>query len=418
MSQTAHIISTSISQAFQELRANKLRTFLSLLGITIGIFCIIAVLTVLNSMEDNIQKEMSTLGSDMLYVERWPWTDEGGQYKWWEYLRRPSVTVSAMKAVQNNVPDAAYTTLFLPIEGITVKYYDQELSNISAYAVMPNFDKVKNIDIRIGRYLSVSELGGGATTVVLGSALYDNLFSGHVSPVGKSITLLGKKFTVVGVMKKLGQDIAGFDYDNSLIIPYNAAATVIDVRSLQYDPSLVIKARDKNRIDEMKYEAEGVLRTARKIKPGQPNDFAINQLSQIAKQLEALFSFINTVGSFIGVLSLIVGAFGIANIMFVTVKERTKIIGLKKAIGARSRSILTEFLVEAIVLCLIGGLIGIFIVLMLSLGLTYGADFHVTLSFKNFAIGILVSCLVGVLAGIIPAIAAARLNPVVAIRST
>jgi putative ABC transport system permease protein len=418
MSQTAHIISTSINQAFQELRANKLRTFLSLLGITIGIFCIIAVLTVLNSMEDNIQKEMSTLGSDMLYVERWPWTDEGGQYKWWEYLRRPSVTVSAMKAVQNNVPDAAYTTLFLPIEGITVKYYDQELSNISAYAVMPNFDKVKNIDIRIGRYLSVSELGGGATTVVLGSALYDNLFSGHVSPVGKSITLLGKKFTVVGVMKKLGQDIAGFDYDNSLIIPYNAAATVIDVRSLQYDPSLVIKARDKNRIDEMKYEAEGVLRTARKIKPGQPNDFAINQLSQIAKQLEALFSFINTVGSFIGVLSLIVGAFGIANIMFVTVKERTKIIGLKKAIGARSRSILTEFLVEAIVLCLIGGLIGIFIVLMLSLGLTYGADFHVTLSFKNFAIGILVSCLVGVLAGIIPAIAAARLNPVVAIRST
>ena len=155
----------------------------------------------------------------------------------------------------------------------------------------------------------------------------------------------------------------------------------------------------------------------RKVRPGQPNDFAINQLSQISKQLDVLFGTIDIIALIIGGFSLLVGAFGIANIMFVTVKERTKVIGLKKAIGARSRSILTEFLLEAVTLCITGGILGILIVLLLSLALTYGLDFHVTLSLKNFCIGIGISGLVGVLAGYIPARAASRLDPVVAIRA-
>lgn len=211
--------------------------------------------------------------------------------------------------------------------------------------------------------------------------------------------------------------MAGFDFDNSIIYPYYAAANFLDVRSLNYDPFVAVKAANGKNLEEVKYEVEGVLRRVRKVRPGRPNDFAINQLSEVTKRIDVVFGTIDVVAWIIGGFSLIVGAFGIANIMFVTVKERTKIIGLKKAVGARKSSILWEFLLEAIVLCLIGGLVGIVIVLLLSLLMTYGFDFHVTLSFTNFFIGVFVSIFVGVLSGLIPARSASRLDPVVAIRT-
>jgi putative ABC transport system permease protein len=417
MANLAQITGTSIVQAFHELRANKLRTFLSLLGITIGIFCIISVLTVLDSLKNYIQKDMSTLGSDVLYVGRWPWMDDGGEYKWWEYWRRPGMTPQDVKAIESQVPDAATATLCLTKQRLTVKYQDMELSSISGYAVMSFFDKVQNIDIQLGRYLSTSELDGGNTSVVLGYSVYRNLFPGSIDPLGKTITFLGRRFTVVGVMKIAGQNMAGFDYDNSVIFPYYAAATVLDVRSNNYDPMLAIKAASGKNIEEVKYAVEGVLRRTRKVRPGEPDNFAINQLSQVSERLNSVFGTIDIVAWVIGGLSLLVGAFGIANIMFVTVKERTKIIGLKKAIGAKRQSILLEFLLEAVVLSLIGGLVGILVVVLLSLLFTYGFDFEVILSMGNFFIGIFVSIFVGVLAGIIPAVSASKLDPVVAIRS-
>jgi putative ABC transport system permease protein len=417
MSTLSQITGTSIVQAFHELRANKLRTFLSLLGITIGIFCIISVLTVLDSLKNYIQKDMATLGSNVLYIGRWPWMDDGGEYKWWEYWRRRGMTPAEVKAIESQVPDAATATLCLSTHRLTVKYQDMELSSIAGYAVLSFFDKVQNIDVQTGRYLSTSELDGGAYSVVLGYSVYRNLFPGNVDPLGKHITFLGRKFNVVGVMKKSGQNMAGFDYDNSVIFPYYAASSMVDVRSLNYDPMLAVKAAEGKDIDEVKYEVEGVLRRLRKVKPGQPSDFAINQLSQVSERLNIIFSTIDVIAWFIGGLSLLVGAFGIANIMFVTVKERTKIIGLKKAIGARRRSILLEFLLEAVVLSLIGGLVGIVIVVMISALLTYIFEFEVILSLSNFFIGIFVSIFVGVLAGIIPAISASKLDPVVAIRT-
>jgi len=417
MNNKGQIIGTSIVQALQELKANKLRTFLSLLGITIGIFCIIAVLTVLDSMKGNIQKEVSTLGSDVLYVGRWPWMDDGGEYKWWEYWRRASMTPTEVKAIESQVPDVAFATLCLPTRNMTLKYNDVELSSIAGYAVMADFDRVQNIEIARGRYLSASELDGGNNTVVLGDEIYNGLFPGNMDPLGKAISFLGRKFIVVGVMKKVGQNMAGFDFDNAVVFPYYAAASLVDARSLNYDPMLAVKAAHDRNIDEVKYEVEGVLRRVRKVKPGQADDFAINQLSQVSQRLDMVFGTINIIAWVIGGFSLIVGAFGIANIMFVTVKERTKVIGLKKAIGARKASILWEFLLEAVVLCLIGGIVGIIIVLLLSLGLTYLADFHVTLSFSNFFIGIIVSIIVGVLSGLIPALSASRMDPVEAIRT-
>jgi putative ABC transport system permease protein len=417
MHSTLQLISTSIIQAFRELMANKLRTFLSLLGITIGIFCIIAVLTVLDSMKKNIKTEVSTLGNDVLYVGRWPWMDEGGEYKWWEFWRRPSMSLKELKSVERNVPDVAFATLALT-ERVTVKHDDEEVERITAYAVTNNFDRIQNIEIAAGRYLSAPEIDGGRNVVVLGDEVYKSLYAGNINAVGTTVSFFGRRFTVVGVMKRVGKNMAGFDFDNSLIFSYNAAsAGLLDVTSLNYDPTLMIKvAADRNIVD-VQYEVEGALRRERKVRPGQPNDFAINQLSQISERLDMMFAMINVIGSVIGGFSLLVGSFGIANIMFVTVRERTKVIGLKKAIGARSGSILMEFLIEAVTLCILGGLIGILIVLLLSLLLTYGLDFEVTLSVKNFGIGVGISALVGILAGFIPARSASRLDPVVAIRS-
>lgn len=417
MTNFRQITATSIVQAFLELRANKLRTFLSLLGITIGIFCIISVLTVLDSLKNSIQKDMATLGSDVLYIGRWPWMDDGGEYKWWEYWRRPGMTPRDVRAIESQVPDAATATLCLTTRRLTVKYRDMELSSIAGYAVMTFFDKVQNIDIQLGRYLSTSELDGGNNSAVLGYAVYMNLFPGNIDPLGKSVTFLGRRFNVVGVMKKAGQNMAGFDYDNSVVFPYYAAASLLDLKSNNIDPLLAVKAAPGKNIDEVKYEVAGVLRRTRKVRPGEPDNFAINQLSQVSERLNMIFGTIDVVAWFIGGLSLLVGAFGIANIMFVTVKERTRIIGLKKAIGARRSSILLEFLLEAVALSMIGGLIGIVVVVLIGLVVSYAFDFEVVLSFTNFLIGIFVSIFVGVLAGITPAISASKLDPVVAIRT-
>lgn len=417
MNRTGQIITTSIIQALQELRVNKLRTFLSLLGITIGIFCIISVRTVLDSMRNNIQTEISSLGSDVLYIGRWPWMDEGGEYKWWEFLRRPSMGPKELEAVERDVKNIEYATLMYRDGRITLKYSDQELSGISGYAVTSFFDKLQNLDIEKGRYLSMAEIDGGNNSVVLGHDVAEELFPGGVEPVGKKITFHGRGFYVVGIMSKSGQSISGINLDRGLIYPYYAAANILDVKSLNSDPTLMIKTAPGVDVDDAQLEVEGALRRIRKVRPGEKNNFAVNKLSQITARLDMMFEGINTIGLAITILALLVGMFGIANIMFVTVKERTKVIGLKKAIGAKPNSILLEFLVEAITLCITGGLIGIVLVLILSLILTYGADFPVTLSLSNIIVGVTISAIVGVLAGYIPARSASRLDPVTAIRS-
>jgi len=419
MNNIAQILGTSIVQALQELRVNKLRTFLSLLGITIGIFSIIAVFTALDSARSAIQKNVETLGSDVIYVGRWPWPGnvEDAEFKWWEYWRRPSMTLTETNAINGQLGSLATASLCLDLNNLTAKYSGEEASNIVAYAVNTGFDKVQSLDITDGRYLTTSELDGGNFNIILGAEVYTSLFPTGVSPLGKSISLMGHHFIVVGVMKKVGKNMAGFDFDNSVIFPYNAAATMVDVRSLDYNPRLIVKTRTGTNTTEVKDEVRGLIRRLHRLKPDQSDDFAVNQLTGLAKLLNTMFDQFDVVGLFIAVLSLLVGSFGIANIMFVTVKERTKIIGLKKAIGARRSSVMLEFLLEAVVLCLIGGLAGILIVVLLTLLAHYGFDLDVALSLKNFMIGVFVSIFVGVLAGILPARSASKLDPVVAIRS-
>jgi putative ABC transport system permease protein len=416
MKAVLQLIQFSFIQAIQELRVNRLRTTLSLLGISIGIFCIIAVLTVLDSMERNIRKEVATLGSDVVYINRWPWMDEGGEYKWWDFLRRPSMGVKELKAV-NGLPHVQFATLCFSENNLTIKNNQNELSGVNVYAVMPYFENTQNLEIVRGRYFSTTELEAGTACGVLGDKLYNELFPSQLNPIGTYVFYHGKKIKIIGLLKKMGQSMSGFDFDNGMLVPYYVTSSMLDLKSLQYDPMLIVKASNENSLEEMTYELTGVLRAVRKVKPTEANNFAINKLSQISDRLDTIFATINIVGFVIGGFSLIVGAFGIANIMFVTVKERTKMIGLKKAIGAPAATILMEFLTEAVILCLLGGLFGIISVFLLSLLATYLADFEMVLTLKNIGIGTSISLLVGVLAGYIPAKKAAALNPVEAIRS-
>ncbi|MFM2203744.1 MAG: hypothetical protein RLZZ605_708 [Bacteroidota bacterium] len=416
MKAVLQLIQFSFIQAIQELRVNRLRTTLSLLGISIGIFCIIAVLTVLDSMERNIRKEVATLGSDVVYINRWPWMDEGGEYKWWDFLRRPSMGVKELKAV-NGLPHVQFATLCFSENNLTIKNNQNELSGVNVYAVMPYFENTQNLEIVRGRYFSTTELEAGTACGVLGDKLYNELFPSQLNPIGTYVFYHGKKIKIIGLLKKMGQSMSGFDFDNGMLVPYYVTSSMLDLKSLQYDPMLIVKASNEKSLEEMTYELTGVLRAVRKVKPTEANNFAINKLSQISDRLDTIFATINIVGFVIGGFSLIVGAFGIANIMFVTVKERTKMIGLKKAIGAPAATILMEFLTEAVILCLLGGLFGIISVFLLSLLATYLADFEMVLTLKNIGIGTSISLLVGVLAGYIPAKKAAALNPVEAIRS-
>ncbi|HTN44968.1 MAG TPA: ABC transporter permease [Flavipsychrobacter sp.] len=414
-----HLILTSISQALQELRVNKLRTTLSLLGITIGIFCIIAVFTVVDSLKNNINNNMSSLGNDVLYINKKPWIPEETEYKWWEYVKRKPMTEAELDAVARNVNGVKYAALCYADILPKIKYADHEAESIIGYAVTDNFDKLQSVEIQDGRYLTASELAGGSFVCVIGDELRNSLFEHAGSILGKYISFSGKRFEVVGIMKKEGQNMAGFNFDNAVIYSYTTARSLNNLKAINWntDPILLVKSDGSRSIDDFKDEIDGALRTQRKIRPGEKRDYAINQLSTAMEAVNAIFATVNLVGFVIAGFSLLVGGFGIANIMFVTVKERTKIIGLKKAIGAKPKSILMEFLIESVTLCLAGGIVGITVVLILSVIVSGLADFPLTLSLKNFATGVGISATVGVLAGIIPARAASKLDPVVAIRS-
>jgi putative ABC transport system permease protein len=285
--------------------------------------------------------------------------------------------------------------------------------------VTPGFDRIQNVDIANGRYLSSSELETGSGNVIIGDEVYGSLF-GTRDAIGKTVHLAGRSFSVAGVMKKEGQNMAGFNFDDAIVMSFATASTLFDTHSLDWgnDPIIMVKAKPGVSVDELKDEVTGLLRTLRKVRPGAKPDFSINQLSQVSERLNAVFGVVNWIGLIIAGISLVVGAFGIANIMFVTVRERTKIIGLKKAIGARRSVILSEFLVEAVTLCVIGGATGILFAFLLAQAFSSFTEFQVHLSLKGVAIGLSVSACVGLLAGIIPAIFASRLNPVVAIRTT
>jgi len=406
------LIRESYLFALQEIVVNRVRTVLSLLGITIGIFCIISVFTIFDSLEIAIRTNIASLGNNVLFIEKWPWVG-GSDFPWWKYWQRPEGKLDEMKEIQKR---SALTdvTAFIVGANKTVKFMNNYVENVSVTGVSQDFDKVWNFEIEKGRYFSPIESNSGKNVAIIGNEISENLFQ-DLYPVGRKIKIFGRNIEVIGVMKKQGEDMFGSGNDRSVFLPINYFKTLVNIDEM--GTSIIVKAKPLVSNDELKDELTGIMRSIRKLKPQADDNFSINETSLITAELDSLFAVIGTVGWIIGGFSLLVGGFGVANIMFVSVKERTSIIGIQKALGAKNYFVLLQFLFEAIFLSLLGGILGLLIVFILVMIITNTTDFDLILTVKNIVLGISVSAFIGLIAGIVPAWTASRLDPVEAMRT-
>ncbi len=356
------VIYESFIQAFQQLGANKLRSFLSLTGISIGIICIISVLSAVDSLKDNISSSFEKLGNDVLYIDKMPWNEDPSQ-NWWKYKQRPEPTYEDLEAIKKNSKLASMASFAVYMPGRTVKFENSSVEGAYMAGISDDYGSIFNFEYAEGRYFTPFETAIGANRAILGAVLAEKLF-GTIDPIGREIKIKGMDFQVVGVLKKEGNTLINiFQFDEAILVSYQTAKKLINVKSrYTWGATLNVKVKPEYSLDDLKGEITGILRSARKIRPKEQENFAINQLSMFTKMLAPIFSTMNVVGWFIGGFSIIVGMFSVANIMFVSVKERTNIIGIKKALGARQSIILLEFLIESIVLCLIGACIGLVMV--------------------------------------------------------
>lgn len=401
--------------AFDALRQNRLRTMLSLLGVTIGIFTIIAVFSAVDTLRDNLQTSVDKLGSNSVYVEKWPWVGDSN-FPWWKYMQRPVSKLKDFNELERRSQTAEAISYEVSISNRTIKYNSNSIDGAQIYATSHDHDKTWNFDLQDGRYFTEMESRNGAPVAVIGNDISENLFPGG-NGVGKKIKVMGRYVTIIGVFTKEGDDMLGISSDKQVLLPLNFARNVIDVQAERYNPSVVVKGKAGIPVEEVVGELHGLMRSIRSLKPGQDDNFSLNESTMLTAQLDIVFSIINKAGLFIGIFSILVGGFGIANIMFVSVKERTNIIGIQKSLGAKNYFILLQFLIEAIVLCLMGGIIGLLLVYGGTLLVTALADITIKLYMKNIIIGIGASVGIGTISGIVPAWFASKLDPVEAIRT-
>ncbi len=416
--QLLYILKESLYFAMKTVTGNKMRTFLSLLGITIGIFAIISVFTMIDSLESNIRTSLKSLGDDIIYIEKWPWGPEDGQeYAWWKYLNRPVPTRTEAILLSRRIKRAGEIVFFAGT-GANLKYKNNTADNIEIWGIEAGFDNIRNFNIEKGRYFSPYEIQTGKNLVILGNTLASELFQ-NIDPVDKTIRIKGKKAIVIGVFQKEGKSFfGGGSLDNIAFVPIDFLGTMTDLRSDRSSPMIWVKASENVPMPELKEELRGAMRSIRKIKPSAEDNFALNQTSIISRAFDQIFSMINIAGGFIGIFSVLVGAFGIANIMFVSVKERTSIIGIQKAVGAKNYYILLEVLYESVTLALLGGILGLVLIFAGTHIVDYLYDFHVQLTLGNIILGLIISSVVGIISGLAPAFFASRLNPVTAIHTT
>lgn len=418
---TLRQIFESFRFAWRALKSNILRTVLSLLGVTIGIFAIIAVLTLVDSLEKNIKDSLNFIGTNVIYVDKWPWlADNDGEYRWWDFWRRPNSSYNEYKFLQDNLKYSSSIAIYADRGRMTVKRDNNSISDVRLVGGSEGYDNIFTVNIERGRYLTTDEIAGGRDVAIIGFEVAKTLFPND-DPIGKVIKVKNRKFTVIGTVKKEGQSFMGTpSNDYVTIIPYATFRKLYQTGSGRWDEmesSIGIRGLESDiGLVELENEVRGIMRTRRGLRPADKDNFAINRPEALANIIGNVFDFIGKAGWVIGGFSILVGGFGIANIMFVSVKERTSVIGLQKSLGAKNYFILFQFLFEAIFLSLIGGLAGLFLVYLITF-IPMGS-LVVTLTVKNIVIGLTVSTVIGLVSGIVPAALAARLDPVIAIRAT
>lgn len=412
------IIMEAARQAGQALYSNKLRTFLSLLGILIGIFCIISVLSAVNSLERSIKSGIGEMGSDVIMVDVWPWDEDPG-LNYWKYMKRPSPShddYEYLKKRKTSFEDASFA---IYVQAKTIKYRSSSVSGATIMGTTYEYPEVQKMEIGEGRYFTEKEYSTGANKVVIGNKIAKELFPNE-NPLDKYVRLYGNKFQVIGVLADEGENPFNFFNSDELIwIGYNTAKKYINTKGMSrwsVGKILYVKLGEEAEMEDSKEELIGVMRGARKLRPKDPDNFSLNELTMLTTMIDSVFGVVYIAGFIIGFFALLVGMFSVANIMFVSVQERTNIIGIKKALGANKRVILTEFLIESIILCILGGAAGLVLVIVVLKIASKAIDFEISASPIFMIIGIGVSVVVGILAGIIPAYRASNLDPVEAIR--
>lgn len=409
------IIYESIMQALQQLRANKLRSFLSLLGISIGIFCIIGVLSAVDSLEDNVRGSMAKLGNDIVYVKKWPWRDVSGE--WWDYIKRPHPDYADYEMLHDRARLAKLTSYHVVLGFKTIKFKSSSVDRAILIACSLEFADMFSLEFEQGRFFSPAEYAYGSNKTILGYKVANELF-GPVNPIGRTVKVMGKSYEVIGVIEQAGDDLINpLDFDDCVLVSYNSGRGLANLKSTNVlDATVTVKAADGVSLRDVKDESRGLLRAHRRLKPMEDDSFSLNELSMISSFFDSFFGVLNLLGIVIGGFAILVGIVSVANIMFVSVKERTGLIGVKKALGAKRYIILLEFLIEAVMLCIIGGIIGLGLVFLITQILTQAIEFELYVDFGNVMKGITISILIGVISGIIPAIRAANMDPVEAMR--
>ena len=411
------LIIESFRFAWNALRQNLLRTTLSLLGVTIGIFAIIAVFTLVDSLEKSIKDSLSFLGTNNINVEKWPYGFGGGPYPWWKYLQRPYPTYDEFEFLSENVKHAQALTIAADRGGIIAKHGSSSSVDLSLVGTVYEHQNVYKIPISKGRYFTPQEAEAGRNVVVIGSRPAKELFPVG-DPIGQEIKIKGLKYHVIGVIKEEGESFMGTpSNDDNIYMPFKSFTKIFYSGARGgVEPTITVKGLESDiGLVELESELRGLMRKKRSLKPKEEDSFALNRPEAIANFIGSTFDVIGFAGGIIGGFSILVGGFGIANIMFVSVRERTNIIGIQKSLGAKNYFILFQFLFESVFLSVIGGGFGIVLVWLLSF-INLGS-LDLVLTFSNIALGLGVSAAIGMASGIIPAAMAARLDPVIAIRT-